>query len=416
MKHFFFIFFAIVSCNIVAQTQYTQIFDDNYKTLEIKAKTSAYSYPVLNINEMNFPLTISFDELSHNTKNLTYAVKHCNADWTIDNLSRFEYIEGVDYASIEDYETSINTYVEYTHYWFQFPSEYMYPTVTGNFLIQVYEDSDPEKIILQTRCYVYDSQASIVANIRSNTNIDLIGKHQQVDFDVYTNRLKLFDPTSDIKVVLRQNGRTDNEISSIKPTALYADKISFTNNKDCIFEAGNEYHTLDISNKYIKDFEVGDIKFIDEIFHVEMLNALPRNEKYEFYTDANGKFIVNLQRNYENDQTEADYFWVHFFIPTEAPAFDGRFFVVGDFNSQLLNSDSEMIYDSKLNGYRASFLLKQGGYNYLYLFRKKGETKGTCEPFEGSFWQTSNEYEIFVYYRTPQNHFDQLVGYKLLNN
>ncbi|MDD6356522.1 MAG: DUF5103 domain-containing protein [Bacteroidales bacterium] len=417
MRKTFTVCILLCCCLIIsAQTQYTQIFDPHFKTLEVKNLTSRYNHPVLDMSNADDYLTISFDELSHDMRNLSYTVVHCNADWSIDNLSRFEYIDGAEYAEITDYETSVNTYVAYTHYQFRFPNEEMHPIVSGNFLIRIYEDSDPDKILLQTRCHLVDMRTDINANIRANTDIDLVGKHQQIDFEVTTDRMNILNPASDLKTVIRQNGRTDNEAFGIKPTALFSGKVSYANSRECIFEAGNEYRILDISNRYVKDFDVKDILLTGGMFHVEMLDAHPRTAKYDYYTDADGKFIINLQRNAYDDQTEADYYWVHFFLPAETPFFDSRLFVTGDFDQQLLNHDNEMEYDAALNGYRASFLLKQGGYNYLYLLKKKGEQQGSCLPFEGSFWQTENEYEIFVYYRPIQGRFDQLVGYKIVRN
>jgi hypothetical protein len=55
-------------------------------------------------------------------------------------------------------------------------------------------------------------------------------------------------------------------------------------------------------------------------------------------------------------------------------------------------------------------LLKQGWYNYEYIFLKDGETKADPSFFEGNHYETENEYLILVYYRNPLSRYDRLVG------
>ena len=62
--------------------------------------------------------------------------------------------------------------------------------------------------------------------------------------------------------------------------------------------------------------------------------------------------------------------------------------------------------------YYASLLLKQGGYNYQYWFVQKGAKKANVEKVEGSYWQTGNEYTIYVYHRPWGERYDKLVAVK----
>ena len=52
-------------------------------------------------------------------------------------------------------------------------------------------------------------------------------------------------------------------------------------------------------------------------------------------------------------------------------------------------------------------LLKQGWYNYIYYMPESEDPY----YYEGSYFQTENLYEIFVYYRPIGALADQLVGY-----
>ena len=55
---------------------------------------------------------------------------------------------------------------------------------------------------------------------------------------------------------------------------------------------------------------------------------------------------------------------------------------------------------------------KQGGYNFQYWFVPKGTSKASVEKVDGSYWQTGNEYSIYVYHRGWGERYDRLIGVK----
>ena len=75
-----------------------------------------------------------------------------------------------------------------------------------------------------------------------------------------------------------------------------------------------------------------------------------------------------------------------------------------------------MIYNFDLNAYEAKILLKQGYYNYEYVFLENMSKTGDATFLEGSYWETKNEYTIFVYHRQPGDSYDQLVGVGFVNS
>ena len=67
--------------------------------------------------------------------------------------------------------------------------------------------------------------------------------------------------------------------------------------------------------------------------------------------------------------------------------------------------------DSWASGrYEAALLLKQGYYNYGYVFVPDGERRGRMPAGDGSFYEAENEYTILVYYRPAAGRYDRLVG------
>ena len=103
---------------------------------------------------------------------------------------------------------------------------------------------------------------------------------------------------------------------------------------------------------------------------------------------------------------------VHFAVPVQAPFFDGQVYLGGDLCFNLLDENSRMKYDPVNNLYYNTLLLKQGGYNYQYWFVQKGMQRASVDRTEGSFWQTGNEYTIYIYDRPWGARYDQLIGVK----
>ena len=70
-----------------------------------------------------------------------------------------------------------------------------------------------------------------------------------------------------------------------------------------------------------------------------------------------------------------------------------------------------MSYDESDHSYNARILQKQGYYSYQYLLRKNdGQT--AVVPEEGSFFETENKYQGFVYYKGVTDRTWRLVGYQ----
>jgi hypothetical protein len=284
--------------------------------------------------------------------------------------------------------------------------------ISGNYVAVIYEDNQFDKPIAQACFCIVEPKVNVSATIRGNTDTELNGKLQQLDFEVGMNGYPVREPATEIKVVVRQNNRLDNEVSNIQPTFMTSDKLSFINNKALIFEGGCEYHRFDISNVYAAGEGVATIRYVQPHYDAYLYeNKIQATKSYPEDMDVNGKYVVHLQ-NANDDNTEADYMLVHFTLPTSEPFFDGQLYLGGEFNYNLLNDVNRMKYDGNSNSYFQTILLKQGGYNYQYWFVPKGERKATTRRVDGSYWQAHNEYTIYVYHRPWGERYDKLVGVK----
>lgn len=403
--------FWAIGCSLLhAQSYRTDIFNPNIKTLRvIEADGDPLVRPVLNLND-DESLEISFDELSHDVHYYSYTVYHCNADWTLSDLTSSEYIQGFTTVDIDDYELSVNTTQTYTHYTFQVPNDDMRLTLSGNYVVCIYEDGDKYNPIAQVCFSIVEQRCGIDAAATGNTDIELNGRYQQLNIELNFNE-RITDSRNEIKLLVKQNNRTDNQAFDVKPNFIENTSLKYLNNKNLIFEGGYEYRRFDISSVYLLGEGVDDIKYDNTYYQAFLdvpVNNLGRAYSTEF--DVNGQFVINVE-NSDYDDTEADYMWVHFFLPMEKPFFDGLMYVGGDFNFNLMDERSRMNYDFENKCYTYSAFLKQGGYNYQYWFLKKGTQKATLMRTENSYWQTGNEYAIYVYYRPFGQRYDALIGF-----
>ena len=415
---------------IMTQAQYrTGTIHPNIRTLRVRYADVELPLqrPLLTLENGNIDgsdlqntLEISFDELSHDTHMFSYTVKHLNNDWTHSALSSYEYLKGYTTDDIDDYALSINTQQTYTNYRFTFPNEEMQLKASGNYVLLIYEDGDQENIVAQVCFSVVEPLAGIEAVVRGNTDIEFNGRFQQLDLDVHTNNLQMRNP-EEIKVVVRQNGRLDNEVVLDKPTFVEPNRLRYVNQKRLIFEGGNEFRHFDTYSPYYAGYGVDVIRYgqgeyhalldIDAVRGTMGRGAGREGTPYLTERDANGQWVVNCEKSDDVD-TDAEYMWVHFVLPVQEPVMDGWVYVGGEVFANQFGAQNRMEYDSEQKCYYLYAYLKQGGYDYqYYVMRKDGVTS---LPLEGSHWQTENEYSVMVYHRPFGERYDKLVGVKVL--
>ena len=408
------LFFALFVCSLAAQGQEhfrTMPLTEHIKTLQVGIDGVKMSLPVIGLNDSQV-IAIQFDEMSHDKKNYYYSIQHCNADWTLSSISDMEAIDGSTTGMITDEATSFNATFLYTHYRLTFPNSDTRMKLSGNYRVKIYEDNDPEKTIAIACFSVVDPHVAITASVRGNTDAEINRRYQQVEFTIDNSKYAIRDVFSDLKILIRQNNRIDNQVFGIQPTYTTPGQQSYVNNRALIFEGGNEYRSFDCSSIYTFGAGVDNVRYVAPYYHATLFGDVVRAARaYEKTRDVNGRFVVNLQ-NDDNDNVNADYMFVHFSLPTDHPLFEGSIYLCGDLTYNIFDKNSRMEYNAAHNAYEQAVLLKQGGYNYLYAFVRKGDTAASLQPVEGSYWQTQNQYDIYVYHRAWGERYDRLICVK----
>ena len=386
----------------------TGIFDPEFRTLTIAVDGNRLAPPVITLGSSD-RLVIGFDALRDDRDYLRYSIYHCDADWRISDLIDNEVFDGFNYADVTDYAFSRGTVTHYVHYTITLPNSEFSFRISGNYLLQVYNEDDPDTILLQARFMVSEGAVGVSGRVTSRTDVDYNASHQQLEFDVDLNRFTVRNPFTDLKVAVTQNGRADNGVIVTHPSRVSGNSVIYEHLRDLIFPAGNEYRRMEIVSTTYPGMHVEDLSYSDPYYHADLMTDHPRvTEPYCYDRTQAGRFLIR-EYNSDDPDTEADYIVTHFTLDTPELT-QGDVFIEGDLTQRRFTPDSRMVYNRGTGRYEAAMLLKQGAYNYEYLAVMPGSTTGLTAPIEGNKFQTVNEYTVYVYYREPGGRYDRLVG------
>jgi len=401
--------FLLLSLHVVAQQ--TRSLSEQIRTVQVIVNDDPLLPPVAKLGDR---VEIGFDELSHEYIRFIYKVEFCNADWSpATEIFESDYMEGFNGLPIEDYETSFNTTVLYTHYRFAFPNEDVRLLLPGNYRVKVYSDerdADDEPVL--EACFsLLQSRMSIAGEVLTNTDIDFQQRHHQISYSVNFGGQRVVDPARELRTVVMQNRRWDTAVVNLPPNIQRATGVEWNHRRDLIFDAGSEFHKFEILDVRLNGMNVDRMAWIGEQYHATLFSNAPQRN-YTYDSDVNGGYVIRHTGDEEND-THCEYLFVHFLLQ-RPQLLEGDVYVCGLWDNGSPNPECKMTYDEKTGMYECGVFLKQGYYNYQ--FRQFVDGVGRTALTEGDFYQTKNEYLILVYHRPQGARFDALVGYVILKN
>ena len=387
------------------------------KTVQLHESSFDANPAILQFNGAE-QLELSFDDLEADKKNYSISFVHCSANWEPSNLMNSEFMNGFYEANFLNYNYSTNTIQKYTHYSILFPQSNLQFTKTGNYIAFVYQDNDKDKIVITKRFMIYENKVTVLATTRQAMGNDEQFEKQHVDFNLITSQYELTNPFTDLKVIITQNNRWDNAVNDIKPTFTEPKQLTYSLDDKSTFDGGNEFRYFDTRSLRTYTEKISKItRDSSYIYHVELkTDELRTFKNYSFYNDLNGGFLIKNQDMTGNQDIEADYAYVHFFLPYDIAQGDGNFYVLGKFTEWRLNKTNRMTYNYKKMGYECDLYVKQGYYNYTYVYLKDEKRGGAETLTEGNHWETENDYAIYVYHRQRGTYYDQLIAIKRFNS
>jgi len=364
-------------------------------------------YPYFRLGES---FILAFDDLFGNEANYYYSLVHCNYDWTPSSqLSVNDYLNGFDTQRIQAYENSFNTLQIYSRYQLTFPNKFTSIKITGNYMLNILNED--REVVFSRRFIIYQDQVAVPLQVKRARDMDVIQQKHNMDFAIKSGNINFQNPLQNVKVALFQNGRFDNAIYNVKPQYTIGNDLIYKYNKETQFWAGNEYLYFD--NKDIRN-AVGSILRIaaKDIYETILYTNDARASKgYTYFPDKNGNFITrNINLSVTNQNLESDYTWV--FFKLSAPEFYEKkdIYVGGMFNNYAKTDEYRLEYDEKTATYNKAIMIKQGFNNFMYITADKGGKVDGEHAVDGNYYQTEDDYNIFVYYRQNGERYDRVIG------
>lgn len=386
------------------------IFDKRIKTVQLYKEGWNLSNPIIRLNSGE-RLVLQFDLLDNQSESYYYTFYHCDKDWNKSDIFINDYLEGFSENPIEDLSASFNTTVNYFHYKLIFPNERVNFKLSGNYVLIVYPYEKPDEPVL-TQCFIIsEERIKIDIKIHRPQMTSDNNAFQQVDFTADISNLDIIDPYRNIYSFILQNGRWDTSKRNLKPDVYGDNELKYSSlSEKNIFPGGNEFRYFDIKSiKYQSEF-IQKIDYLAPYYNIYLKPSENREFKpYFYWKDLNGKYYLGVQEG-KNPDTDADYVNVFFTLPSKYIVTGGKMYVSGYLNSWLFNNENLMIFNPDQGQYECNMLLKQGWYNYEYVFLKNGDNQGIPSKFEGSHYETENDYLVVVYYRNPRGRYDRIIG------
>lgn len=366
------------------------------------------SSPVLRMGT-NDRLDINFDLIGNQHEYLKYRLIHCNSDWQPSRLMESEYLDGFNEVNIEDYAYSTNTYIHYINYNISLPDPELPIIASGNYLLQVFPESDPNDTWLQVRFSVSEELSLIKAGVTTRTDKGANSEYQQLFFSVDTGSIPNFNPYQDMGVIITQNNRPETARAVTHPMRVQGNTVVFEHDPNLIFEAGNEYRRFETVRTDYPGMHIEAVDFVDNIWNAWLQqDSSRRYREYNYDSTQHGRFKID-EYNSSDPNLGADYVLVHFTLDPGERQY-GKIYLDGDFTNHQFDDSNLMKYDWNDGLYHASIPLKQGSYNYQYVVIPDKGGVPSSKFIEGNKYETQNEYLIQVFVNTPGSRADRLIG------
>lgn len=388
-----------------------RVYEAGIHAVQCYAPGNEASLPLISLGS-GASLVLSFDDLRSENHNIYYTIQHCDASWNASAIFQMDYLDGYSSDRINTFGYSNNTLIPYKHYELNFPSANMLPKIAGNYVLKLYDDGDENKLILTRRFYVLNSRASLSSEIITPLNAKLRDRCQQVKVTVEYPNLQVQNPFTDLKVAVSQNNRPDTRILMAKPSYVYPGRLVYADINSFVFEGNNEFRVLDIRSLRTKTSASIEELTRDSLIRLKLrTDSAPDDKTYVSSIDNNGNFYLR-NTDPDGDALNGDYADVLFSFKPTADMSGKTIYLTGGFTDYNLSEANKLSFDNTKGRFFLHKLLKQGVYDYQYVSKSFASTTTVnISALEGSFFQTRNSYQTFLYYRKPGTIWDELVGF-----
>lgn len=384
--------------------------DDEIKSVKLCPSNKKFGPPIIKLHSSE-QLRLVFDHLGDGDEYMKYTLIHCTHDWQPSDLNPIEYLDGFMEDEIIDRTYSFNTTIGYNHFELLFPNDILRITKSGNYLLFVYDETPDNPILTQRFMVVESSTAGIMATVNAAQDVNFMNTHQQIDFIAHTSNYNVRNPSMYLHATILQNGRWDNAIIGLKYRSANLNEynFSFDNLNKNIFSGGAEFRTFDLRTLRTTAERIVSINYNQKINQAYVIEDIARPyAQYQSDITISGRCFWQND-DFEGENTE-DYVLTHFSLRCDFPIDNGKLYLFGELTNWDILPDAELKFNPQSKYWETSLFLKQGYYNYQYVYIPNGQHIIDETFIEGSHWQTENEYTILLYLKEEGTSYDKIIG------
>ena len=362
------------------------------------------------------PLVLRFDDLSGEWPEYEWTLIHCNADWSAaSDLTDWDYLEGWAPDALDNIENSFGGRLPFAHIATTIPSEDLRPTRSGNYLLVVHAEGDPEEVALIRRFVIYERLAEVEVEPRRPYEADKVSTHQRMEVDVTLppgHRWSV--PMMDIRLTALRNVDWSQAGYDIGASMVRGNVVSFDQDPQLTFPGSDRWRSADLKSL---SYLAPGIKSLKELttdkgpaWKVEL--GTDQSRRFRLQTsrpDLKGAFTVHNDR-FDDVELTSEYMEVTFSLAHPDFGDVPEVFVFGGLTGWSLDPRFRMTYDDTAQEYRLKTWLKQGWYDYRYVTLSDGRTK---YAFEADHAGTPNLFTVFVHAPAPDGA-DRIIGIETL--
>src|SRR5690606_14207634 len=228
--------FLLININIYSQVQVEVIPPANIKSIVFKGPDENIQFPLVRLGD---PIFLNFDDLYADEENYYYKIEHCNYDWTLSNILKSQYLDGLDNLRIINYKNSVTTIQPYSNYTLQIPNKQTRLKLSGNYILKIFDSRD--ELVFSRRFIVYKDLVAVGVTIKRARDLNVIDKKQVVQFIINSNNIELINPQEEVKIAILQNYNWNTAITNIKPQFYSKNQLTYKYDKETMFNGVNEY-------------------------------------------------------------------------------------------------------------------------------------------------------------------------------
>lgn len=411
------------------------VYVDYINGIEFYREGAPLTIPSYDLNGRS-RLHLQFDDLRNEESYFTYEIIHCDRNWQPSELEDYEYMASFNSEEIEDYDYSVGPRSDYVHYELFIPNEDVEPILSGNYILIIYDETE-EKVPVLTRRFMV-SEPLILVEWEVKRSIDKFYSHHDIEMILNTKNLYVSSPLDELSITVLPNMNW-GLAESINPSFISGDKAYVRRPNSVSFPALKEFRNFNIRSLKYAGWGVHSLDLYDEGTDVILdLDRSRGNIEISNVNDTDGNFVIGradddfvgkINTSLLDDGLATEYFqrlsterdkdlhaeYANVVFTLESKKLEGEVYVMGKFSDWKASPKNRLDYDEQYGAYTTSVLLKQGYYEYIYVFENE---EGILEydAIEGSWFGTENEYTALVYFSEYGAKYDRLVGISIINS